>query len=113
MPCYFFYHYSRKTRSVRFAQNTLLFRTYICVIFFKGLHVVEVVYNFLLVPPFNICHEIDSPCKVSIILVCGRVITEGSTLSILSLVLNVVHGRMTLARKRRHLFDNFRLNYFY
>ena len=35
--------------------------------FFKSLTIVEKVHCFLLVPAFQVCKEVDTPCKVTIV----------------------------------------------
>ena len=68
------------------------FSTYVCIILFKGLLVVEVVHNFLLVPLLHIRHEVDPPCEVTIVIVASLFFIAGSIA-----ILEIIHGLMTLA----------------
>ena len=64
---------------VRFVHNSLLKHTYICIILFEGLHIVEVVHDLFLIPSFNICHEVDPSGKISIVILT-RIVVVGTTL---------------------------------
>lgn len=72
--------------------DSLSFFLPVCIILFKGLLVVEVVHNFLLVPLLHIRHEVDPPCEVTIVIVASLFFIAGSIT-----ILEIIHGLMTLA----------------
>ena len=66
--------------------------TYISIILFESLFVVEVVHNFLLVPLLNIRHEVDPSRKVAIVIITGVLFIAGSVA-----ILEIIRSLITLA----------------
>ena len=50
------------------AAKILLVPTYIVVVLFKCLPVVEVLHGLLLVPAFDVGEEVDAPCEIAVVI---------------------------------------------
>ena len=77
----------QKEFSIKFSLST-----YISIKLLKSFHVVEIMHDFLLVPAFNVGHEVDPAREITIVVILSRLLVLFVDFDVLLLV----HGALVL-----------------